>query len=91
MHTGFWCGSVNERCNWEDIGVDDRTAIKWILRNRLRGMNSCLSGQGQVVDCCEHGNETLGRLNRALYRLPEEMSVCQNVLYSMELLSYVEI
>jgi hypothetical protein len=38
-----------------------------------------------VVGCCEHGNETLGRLNRALSRLPEELSACQNVLCTMEL------
>jgi hypothetical protein len=39
MHTGFWWEKVKERCNWEDIVVDDRTAIKWMLRKRLRGMN----------------------------------------------------
>jgi hypothetical protein len=39
MHTGFWWEDVKERCNWEDIGIDDRTAIKWMLRNRLLGMN----------------------------------------------------
>jgi len=72
---------VKERCSSEDAGVDDRTAIEWMLRNRLRDMNLSPSGQG----CCEHGNETLGRLNRALSRLPEKLSTCQNVICFMEL------
>jgi hypothetical protein len=37
MHTGW--ENVKERCNWEDILIDDRKAIKWMLRNRVRGMN----------------------------------------------------
>jgi hypothetical protein len=41
MHAGFWWEDVKERRegNWEVIGVDDRTAIKWMSRNRLLGMN----------------------------------------------------
>lgn len=72
---------MEERYNSEDTEVDDRTAIEWMLRNRLRGMNWSLSGQG----CCEHSNETLGRLNGALSRPPEKLSARQNVICFVEL------
>jgi hypothetical protein len=39
MLTEFWWEDVKEKCNWEDTGVNDRTAIKWMLRNRQLGMN----------------------------------------------------
>jgi hypothetical protein len=35
VHTGFWWGDLNEREHSEDLGVDGRTILKWILKNRI--------------------------------------------------------
>jgi hypothetical protein len=31
MHRGFWWGNLKERDSLEDLGVDGRGIIKWIL------------------------------------------------------------
>jgi len=30
-HTGFWRGNLRKRDNWEDLEVDKRIVLKWIL------------------------------------------------------------
>jgi len=32
VHTGFWWGSLRERDNFEDRGIDGRIILKWILK-----------------------------------------------------------
>jgi hypothetical protein len=32
MHTKFWLGSPKERDHSEDLDIDKRTVIKWVLR-----------------------------------------------------------
>jgi len=34
MHTGFWWGNLKERYHLEDLGIDRRIILKWIL-NKL--------------------------------------------------------
>ena len=34
MSTGFWWCSMKERDDTEDIGIEDRTILKWMLENR---------------------------------------------------------
>ena len=34
MHTGFWWGNLKERYQLEDLGIDGRIVLKWIL-NKL--------------------------------------------------------
>jgi hypothetical protein len=45
VHTGFRWGNRRERDHLEDVGVDGRVMLKWML-NRLggHGLNSCGSG-----------------------------------------------
>jgi hypothetical protein len=31
MHTGFWCESQKELDQWEEVDVDGRIVLKWIL------------------------------------------------------------
>jgi hypothetical protein len=63
-HVGYVWGNLMERDNFEDWGVGGRI-LQWILKKycgrSLTGL-ICL-GQGQVVRCCEHGNELLSCIN----------------------------
>jgi hypothetical protein len=59
MHTIFWLENVRRRDHLEDLGVDGRIILEWILGN---GMGNCrldLSGLGlgPVTCSCEPGNE----------------------------------
>jgi hypothetical protein len=38
VHTGFWWGNLKERDHLENLGVDGRAILKWILKWGL-GMN----------------------------------------------------
>jgi hypothetical protein len=33
MYTGFWWGDLRERDHVEEIGVDGRIILNWILKN----------------------------------------------------------
>ena len=59
VHMGLWWGNGKERNHLEDLGMDGRVMLKWILRNVMvmRVLNLAGSGQGQVLGCCEHGYE----------------------------------
>ena len=61
-YTGFWWGKLRERDHLGDLGVDGRIILRWIFRkwDVEYGVDRAGSGQGQVVDACECGNETLG-------------------------------
>jgi hypothetical protein len=32
MHAGFWLGRLGERHEVEDLGLDERIILKWILK-----------------------------------------------------------
>jgi hypothetical protein len=38
MGTSFWLGRLKGRDNSEDLGVDGRIILKWILREYVRRM-----------------------------------------------------
>jgi len=48
----------------EDPGVDRRIILRWIFRNWDEGVGlvGAGSGEGQVADTCECGNEPLGSI-----------------------------
>jgi hypothetical protein len=31
VHIWFWLGNLRERGHWEDLGVDGRTVLEWVL------------------------------------------------------------
>jgi hypothetical protein len=31
VHTGFWCGNLIERDHFEELGVDRRIILRWII------------------------------------------------------------
>jgi len=35
VHTGFWWGELRERDHLEDVGVDVRKMLKWVLKNSV--------------------------------------------------------
>jgi len=53
---------LTERNHFEDLGVERRIILKWVLKKQggERGLNSCGSVEGQVAGCCESCNELPG-------------------------------
>jgi hypothetical protein len=51
MHTGFWFGSLKERCHLEYLGIYWMTILKWILRkmDRMAWNGLICSGWGRVA------------------------------------------
>jgi hypothetical protein len=64
MNPGFWWGNLRERAHWGDPDVDGRIILRWIFRKWevLWGLRGVGSGQGQVADTCECGNELSGSI-----------------------------
>jgi hypothetical protein len=38
VHTGFWCGDINEREHLEELGADGKIILKWIFKKWEVGM-----------------------------------------------------
>ena len=47
MHIGFWWGDLRERDHMEDLGLDGRIILKWVLKE-WDGLDRSGSGLGQV-------------------------------------------
>jgi hypothetical protein len=60
MHTKFWPENVKERDHFEDLGVDVKIILEWILGKY--GWEGVVWIQWSVAGCCEHGNETSGSI-----------------------------
>jgi len=64
IHTGFWWGRVKGRVHMQDLGINGRIALTWIIRKvdeRLwTGFISLVIVK--VVGCCERGNEHSGSI-----------------------------
>jgi hypothetical protein len=37
MHAGFWCGNLKDRDHVDDLVVDGRMILKWILKKERNG------------------------------------------------------
>jgi hypothetical protein len=60
-----WCRALIEaHGHYEDLDVDCRIILKWILQkyDRGRGLHSSRSGQRPMVGSCETGNKPLGSI-----------------------------
>jgi hypothetical protein len=66
MHTKFWSESLEGRDHLEDLVIDGKLILKWILGKQgvKCGMDISGSNQGSVAGCCEHSNEPLGSIKR---------------------------
>jgi hypothetical protein len=40
MHTGFWLGEWKERDDLEDVGVDGRVILKWVVQEVVQPAKS---------------------------------------------------
>jgi hypothetical protein len=38
VHKGFWWGDLRKRDHLEDLGLDERTILKWIFRKWEEGV-----------------------------------------------------
>jgi hypothetical protein len=67
VHTGIWWGDLKERSHFEDLGVDGRVILKWIISESIgrtwNGLIWLVIGKNDA-GCCEHGNETCGFIKR---------------------------
>jgi hypothetical protein len=61
MRKVLWLENVKGGVHLEDLGIDGRIILE---RNNVGscGLDSYGSGEGPVVDCCEHGNEPSGSI-----------------------------
>jgi hypothetical protein len=59
MHTELWSGNLRGRDHSEDLGIDGRMILKWIL-NKLVWFGFIWLGIWTSGDCSHHGNEPSG-------------------------------
>jgi len=62
MHRMFWLEYLKGRDHSENLGVDGKVILGWILRKYGRKVwtGFIWFRIGPVVGCCEHGNEPSG-------------------------------
>jgi hypothetical protein len=60
MHTKSLSGNLKERNHSEDLEVDGRIILGWILRKY--GGKSSDTGRHPMAGFCEHGNEPSGSI-----------------------------
>jgi hypothetical protein len=58
----FWWTNLKERDYLEDLDVDERIILKWVLKKWYEGhgLDQCGLGMRHLVDFCECGNESSG-------------------------------
>jgi len=61
MYTVFCWRNLQEKRHLESLFIDERITLKclWETRIRGRGLDQSGSANGQLADCCEHGDEPL--------------------------------
>jgi len=58
-------GNQRERTDLENLGINGRILLKWLFKKWDGGITDPSgSGQGQVADTCECGNEPSGSIKR---------------------------
>jgi hypothetical protein len=62
MLTSFGWENLKERESFEDLGLDWRIVLKWVLKKEdgVAWPGLIWLRTEKVVDCYEHGNTTLG-------------------------------
>ena len=64
MHTEFWSENLKVGDHLKDADVDGRIILQWILQkwDGVHALDRSGSGQGQVADSNDFGNEPLGAI-----------------------------
>jgi len=60
-HTVFWMEDLKGRDHSEDIGLDGKIILKWILGNKKGKMRT---GCRLMADHCEHYNQPSGSIRK---------------------------
>jgi len=95
MCTGFWWGNLKERDQLEDLTVDGRMMLNWILK-KYDGtwLDKSGSVKGHVASCCKQSNEPLGpikytdNLSNWETVASEEWQHCMELVRKIPSLSY---
>jgi hypothetical protein len=64
MRTKFWSENLKGRDHSEDLGIDGKIILEWILGKQGKecGLDTSDSEQRPVTSSCEHGDEPSGFL-----------------------------
>jgi hypothetical protein len=59
MYAVFWLENLKGRGHWEDLSVDGKIILEWMLGKWCEGVEWIRldQGQGSMVGCCEYGDE----------------------------------
>jgi hypothetical protein len=62
MNTQFWWGNLKERGHLEDISIERKIILKWILKfsGEDCGLHSWNAEEVEVATACEYGNKSSG-------------------------------
>jgi hypothetical protein len=61
MYAKFWSENLKGKDHSEDLGIDGKTQVGRCT------LDSSGSGQKQVVDSCEHGNESSSSIKARIF------------------------
>jgi hypothetical protein len=88
MSIKCWSKYLKGRDHLEDLGIEGRIILKWILKKYDVNVWTGFSWFriGSVAGCCEHNNKIF-RFHKSGYFWPAERLLASEVLSSMDLVN----